>query len=331
MTRDEWLQLWRTLVPAWYSAPLDEADSGGEIFRAWAAVLERVSVAVERSADDLFHLRASLGEHATGTVTLAADRVTGPVELMATSVVRQPGGPPYELTESVTLPADETPVVVPVRCAVAIYSDHQPGALQLVRPQFGDGGPPTYDGPGHPPDDWTNGVRVVDSSATEGGRFPSLELLAQDVGVSPQEDEDGADVAERCRVLPLVLTRPALVELATRIWRQYDDGEAVAWEPHVEGGRWHLGTHHLGANGAEGWMLVGWRFFRLDFPRLPEGDSARFYFGRSHFSQHWFGAESGHQVAFVRALCDSMNRAKGPGIPWAFTFLAWRPPVPFVS
>lgn len=208
-TRDEYLALIRSVLPEDLVDGL-LAGSGGELYRALAAVGERLSLAVVRTHDGLQPGLASLGSYAEGTVTLDRTGTTAG-SLPVGAVLWDRNGEACELLDAATWEGGDTATkTVRVRSRSRSWQANlAAGTVLGVRAA----GAPSVDVVLWDP----TVVGRVASPGLTGGEPPDLQVLGWDRNVSPLPEESAEAVRDRYRAVADTISLAALRRHATAV------------------------------------------------------------------------------------------------------------------
>ena len=212
--QDYFLRLAGKVLDPDYVANLRSSE-GYEILQAQAKIFERASRAIQTTANGMLAAYARGGALAEGVVEFyRTSYVPGAGTVKRGSIVTASGGKYFRTLEDAVFGASDLgPHAVRVR-AVFQGTEHNvsgqtvtpggliiPGEIDAIRSLVED--PPLFD---------TN-IRVRQILATEGGRFPAIDLLAKEKDMARETGEEDGHLAYRLRHLPENVT-PAAIERA---------------------------------------------------------------------------------------------------------------------
>lgn len=216
LTKAELLSTLDRLFPVGYLDPIKDPGPGYELFKAAAAVGERVSTAVQRTEDGGLFLVAAGGS--TATVLLSFTRSNGGAgnqTVKAGTLVIAPSGAAYRLNQDVQFVGAATtgaPNPIEATAVAPGWSFNEPGpfaaadgtlvagpidtiSLRILDPAFTAGAAP---------------IEVTQVGPAAGGADQALDRLGLDRGLPRASGESDAAYRSRLRLLPDTVSPEAI-------------------------------------------------------------------------------------------------------------------------
>lgn len=227
--QDYFLRIYNTVYPFEYLRPMKVNPSAGyEQFQSYAALGERISLAVKHFLCGQYAMYADGPAFATGTVAFFRTDTASDVMLEIGSTVSTGDGRVYVTTaQTEFLSGNTLPelLLTPVRAIAAGYDYNRRGQRTTARGETLAGEvslciniiqTPPYTDPT---------IQVRQPNDIEGGVCDALACLAYDRGVYRGEDEPDSALRLRTRTLPDTVTPNAI----RRQLAQYLDPRGVGW------------------------------------------------------------------------------------------------------
>lgn len=237
------------------------AGPGYELFRAFARVAERASLAVQRFEDGATFLFSEGPAFSQGTVEFYRQNAgAGAVTVRAWTMVADELGRNFFTTaDAVFGGAALGPVSAPIIAAVPSYQWDLPGVMLAPSGQSVPGPITHILRLLEIPDFGDPSIQVRNITPTTGGRDGQLDLNAMDRGIFRTAGEGDDHIRYRARALPDVVTPGAI----RRITAGFLDAYHIAWE-FIETARPEYQTFYDAEDGGEGYDP---NLFTYDDPR----------------------------------------------------------------